>query len=146
MTEKSSLPIKVHLETQITQEGQVESHSFDEDGQLVKMGDSLYIRYIEHVDQQAIAVRFKIDATGRVQLTRGASKDETQLLLYFKEAEQMASVYQTQYGKLPVVTITNQLVWTIKDQPLSGELVVQYQLEISQQVVGDYKLRLIFTA
>lgn len=146
MTEKSNLPIKIHLETQITQDDQVESHSFDEDGQLVKMGDNLYIRYMEHVEQQTIAVRFKIDATGRVQLTRGADKDETQLLLYFKEAEQIASVYQTQYGKLPVITSTNQLAWTVNDQPLSGELVVHYQLEISQQVVGDYKLRLIFTA
>ena len=146
MTEKSSMPVKLHLETQITQDGQVESHVFDETGQLVKMGETLYLRYIEHVGQQAVAVRFKIDPVGHVQLSRGAAKDETQLQLYFREAEQMVSIYQTQYGRMPVVTTTNQLALTLKDQPLSGELTNQYQLEISQQMVGDYKLRLIFTA
>lgn len=146
MTEKSSIPVKIHLETQITQDGQAEAHVFDEEGQLIKLGETFYLRYMEHGDQQAIAVRFKIDTSGRVQLTRGADKDETQLLLYFKLAEQIASVYQTQYGKLPVMTTTNHLEWTLDDQMLNGELVVHYQLEISQQVVGDYKLRLIFKA
>lgn len=146
MMKKSSVPVKIRLETQITQDGQAESHIFDEEGQLIKIGETFYLRYIEHSDQQAIAVRFKIDTSGRVQLTRGADNDETQLLLYFKAAEQIASVYQTQYGKLPVVTTTNHLMWAFNEQAASGELVVHYQLEISQQVVGDYKLRLIFKA
>lgn len=53
MASQSGIPVKVHLETQIQQDGQLEKHVFDEDGQVVKMGESLYLRYLEHGGEQA---------------------------------------------------------------------------------------------
>lgn len=146
MASKKSTPIKIHLETEITQDGQTESHVFDEEGELIQMGTTTYLRYLEHVQGQETAVRFKLAEDGQVQLTRGTEKDATQLRLYFKMHDAQGSLYQTQYGNLPVLTTTNHLLMTLSDEPLSGEVVVHYQLEISQQVVGDYKLRLIFNA
>ncbi|WP_459128222.1 YwiB family protein [Latilactobacillus curvatus] len=146
MASQSGIPVKVHLETQIQQDGQLEKHVFDEDGQVVKMGESLYLRYLEHGGEQATAVRFKLAADGQIQLTRGTEEDETQLRLYFKQGEDLGSIYQTKYGNMPVLTTTTHLLSMVKEQPVSGEITVHYQLAINNQAVGDYKLRLIFTA
>jgi len=69
----TSLPIMIHLETVVQQEGDSTQHIFDEPGQLVQVGRALYIRYKEtsEDDGTQIPVTMKIEPDGDVKITRG---------------------------------------------------------------------------
>nr|WP_263848869.1 DUF1934 domain-containing protein [Lacticaseibacillus thailandensis] len=47
------VPVQIHLETWVNQDGNNEHHEFNEPGQLVQMGDTLYIRYREQADDDS---------------------------------------------------------------------------------------------
>ena len=67
--------IHVTVETKITQDGETETHDFSEEGQLVEINDLMYVRYLEHLDQQETPVTFKITDDKHVRLTRKAAND-----------------------------------------------------------------------
>ena len=138
-------PIKLHLHTSIIQADQQEEHTFDENGEITQVGNALYIRYFETSEGQGLPVMVKIANDGTVQLTRGNSKTDTQVKLYFNSNTPTLANYRTPYGRLPIKVVTNHLVVKIKEKPLSGEVNVMYQLFDQEQNIGDYRLRLLFS-
>ncbi|KRK70427.1 DUF1934 domain-containing protein [Lacticaseibacillus nasuensis] len=142
------IPITLHLETYVTQDDGTEKHVFDEPGTLVQLGDTLYIRYRE-IDEAAgtdYPVTMKLRGDGDIQLTRGGSADDTQLKLHFANERRVLTRYRTPYGIIPVETITPRLDVRLTDSPLAGEIYVEYQLNANGAHLGDYRLRLLFTA
>ena len=67
-----ALPIAIHLETVTVQEGTRQDFVFDVAGQIVKIGDTLYIRYKEEATDstEEIPVTIKILPDGSIQLIR----------------------------------------------------------------------------
>lgn len=47
----TGVPVQIHLETNILQEGQKSNFVFDVTGQLVRVGTNIYIRYQEETDK-----------------------------------------------------------------------------------------------
>jgi uncharacterized beta-barrel protein YwiB (DUF1934 family) len=47
---------------------------------------------------------------------------------------------------LPVETVTPMLRVRLRERPFSGEVNVDYDLYAGEQLLGNYKLRLQFTA
>ncbi|KRN27893.1 hypothetical protein IV38_GL001732 [Lactobacillus selangorensis] len=148
MAMTTGTPIAIHLETHVTQNGETEKHVFDEKGQLVQIGQSLYIRYKEtsEDDGSLIPVTLKIEQNGDIQLSRGDTNGSTHMKLFFAQGKKVLTRYRTPYGIIPVETVTPNMRIRIKNQPVSGEIYVEYQLFAEGQHLGDYQLSLIFTA
>lgn len=144
----ASLPIMIHLETIVQQNGDSTQHVFDEPGQLVQVGRSLYIRYKEtsEDDGSQIPVTMKLESDGDVKLTRGAQSTGQRLQLHFSRNTRVIARYQTPYGIIPIETATPRLDVRIKERPVSGEIYIEYQLFGGNDHLGDYRLRLAFTA
>ncbi len=140
--------VKVHLETFVTQEGETERHVFDEPGTVVQMGDTLYVRYreINEKEHTNYPVTLKLRGDGSVQLSRGSSDDDTHLRLHFANNRRILTRYRTPYGDIPVETITPRLDVRLTTEPLTGEIYIEYQLNANGQHLGNYRLRLLFSA
>ena len=141
----NGIPIQIHLETFIKQEDQSDHMVFDEPGQAFQMGDSLYLRYEEFDEENNVKrpVTLKIDGDGNVLLTR---KSEHEMRLRFSDGKRIEARYKTPYGILPIETLTPNLDIAIASHPLRGNVNIDYQLYAGEQLLGDYKIRLQFTA
>lgn len=139
------VPVQVHVETWVDQDGEKEHHRFDEPGQVVQMGDTCYVRYVEPGDE-GLPVTFKIQGDSAVTLIRGSSNSDTHVRLQFIAEKQVLAQYHTPYGVIPVETITPRMDIALNREASSGEAYIEYRLNASDQHIGDYRLRLHFGA
>ncbi|KRM71269.1 DUF1934 domain-containing protein [Lacticaseibacillus brantae] len=148
MDQTQGIPVQIHLETFVTQEGETEQNIFDEPGTVVQLGDALYIRYQETNDEtgESMPVTLKIKSSDDVSLSRGSSEGDTQLKLHFVNERRIVTRYRTPYGIIPVETATPRIDMQLRDNPLGGEVYIEYQLFANNDLVGNYRLRLIFNA
>lgn len=137
--------IVIHLQTIVTQEQEQQEFVFDLQGQIIKIGDTLYIRYKEESmdEEAAIPVTIKILPDGSMQLIRAG---EMRLRLKFSYKEKVESSYKTPYGMLFFSTFTHDLHISLTDQPTAGSIALTYDLFLAEQKVGEYKMALSFTA
>ena len=71
MNINEGIPAKIKVQTKVTQNNETEDFVFDLPGQVVKMGDTLYIRYKEiQQDGQEVPVTVKVMPDSQVQLIR----------------------------------------------------------------------------
>lgn len=135
-------PVLIYLKTQRNQDGKISDYAKKFQGQLFQIGPSLYLRYLE--EENRATVTFKISENGIIQLTR--KQADVQMKLYFGNNQRIAALYRTSVGDIPIETITPVLNVTIRDNPLSGVIKIDYLLYNGEELLGDYKLRLQFTA
>jgi uncharacterized beta-barrel protein YwiB (DUF1934 family) len=138
------IPVAIRLKTEVTQNNELQEFLFELSGQVVKMGDTLYIRYKEvQEDQSEVPVTMKLSPDGTIQLIRSG---EMRLRLKFVYREKADTSYQTPYGVMFFSTYTNNLHFSLKDQPTSGKVSIDYYLFTAGDKIGEYKLSLEFTA
>ena len=108
------------------------------------IGDTLYIRYQEvQEDGQKIPVTIKIMPDGAVQLTRSG---DMRIRLKFIYREMVNTSYNTPYGTMLFSTYTKNLRVSLKDRPASGKIVIEYDLYMADEQIGNYQINLDFTA
>lgn len=134
--------VKVHLKTKIRQGNDIEDFQFDTDGQLLLKNGALYLRYTEIIDDQTTQVMFKIDDE-RVRLNRSG---ETTTKLAFVKSQRVPALYQTPAGQMQIETLTTLLANHFDLANWRGEVDVDYVLYANQQIVGQYEIRLQFSA
>ena len=81
---------------------------------------------------------------GEVQLNR--QQGEMKMRLYFASQKRVSTTYKTPYGVIPIETLTNKINISKKDMPISAKVEVDYLLYSQEKIVGEYKIRLQFTA
>lgn len=141
---KNGLPVSIKLATKVTQHQTTGDFYFELAGQLVTIGDTLYIRYQEvQEDGQKIPVTIKIMPDGAVQLTRSG---DMRMRLKFVYREMVNTSYNTPYGTMLFSTYTKNLRVSLKDRPASGKLVIEYDLYMADEQIGNYQINLDFTA
>ena len=141
---KNGLPVSIKLATKVTQQQATEDFYFELAGQLVTIGDTLYIRYQEvQEDGQKITVTIKIMPDGAVQLTRSG---DMRIRLKFIYREMVNTSYNTPYGTMLFSTYTKNLRVSLKDRPASGKIVIEYDLYMADEQIGNYQINLDFTA
>lgn len=141
----TGVPVMIHLETHIKQDGDISDYRLDVEGQLVQMGLNLYLRYLEP-DQETgkeTPVTMKFTPEGEVHLTRNA---EAELRLHFISGKRVTARYKTPYGIMPIETVTPYLETSFQERPFSGNVKIDYLLYAGEELVGNYKIRLQFTA
>lgn len=141
----TGVPVSIQLKTIVQQGNEQKDFFFDLEGQLVKMGDTLYIRYKEELLEatEPTPVTIKIEPDGHVQLIRVG---ELRMRLRFGYQEKLDTSYRTPYGLLQISTFTHNLRVSLKDQPMSGKILVDYDLYSQTERIGEYHLELEFTA
>ena len=141
----TGVPVSIQLKTIVQQGNEQKDFFFDLEGQLVKMGDTLYIRYKEELleDTEPTPVTIKIEPDGHVQLIRAG---ELRMRLRFGYQEKLDTSYRTPYGLRQISTLTHNLRVSLKDQPMSGKILVDYDLYSQTERIGEYHLELEFTA
>lgn len=138
------VPVSIKLKTEVKQEGEVKEFFFDLDGQIIKMGDTLYIRYKEEQEtREEIPVTIKIEPDGKIQLIRAG---ELRMRLKFSYQEKTETVYRTPYGLFQISTFAHNVRFSLKDQPISGNILIDYDLYSQTEKIGEYHLELEFTA
>lgn len=143
------IPVQVQLTTRIDQDGTVEEHQFQETGELIQKGDTVYLRYQEHqADQSLVPVTFKIQ-TDQLLLTRGSAELRSQLQFQAQQTttgqyQTTTGQYQTPYGNLAMTTQTSDYQVRLDLPHLAGSVAVDYQLFNGANLLGKYELRLIF--
>lgn len=85
----------------------------------------------------------KIDGDGNVLLTRSS---ESEMRLRFANGKRIEARYRTPYGLFPIETVTPFLEIELQEGPLAGRVNIDYQLFAGEQLIGNYKIRLQFTA
>lgn len=141
---KKGLPVSIQLKTEVFQNEELQEFLFDLQGQVVKIGDTLYIRYKEmQEDETEIPVTMKISPDGSIQLIRSG---EMRLRLKFVYREKAETSYQTPYGVMFFSTYTRDLHFSLTDHPTAGKVSVEYDLFTAGEKIGNYKLSLDFTA
>ena len=126
----TGVPVSIQLKTIVQQGNEQKDFFFDLEGQLVKMGDTLYIRYKEELLEDTELIR----------------AGELRMRLRFGYQEKLDTSYRTPYGLLQISTFTHNLRVSLKDQPMSGKILVDYDLYSQTERIGEYHLELEFTA
>ena len=141
----TGVPVSIQLKTIVQQGNEQKDFFFDLEGQLVKMGDTLYIRYKEELleDTEPTPVTIKIEPDGHVQLIRAG---ELRMRLRFGYQEKLDTSYRTPYGLLQISTFTHNLRVSLKEHQMSGKILVDYDLYSQTERIGEYHLELEFTA
>lgn len=137
------IPVSIKLQTKVRQQGEVKDFLFELPGQVVTIGDTLYIRYKEVQEETEVPVTIKVMPDGKVQLIRSG---DMRLRLQFAYREKLETSYRTPYGVFQFMTDTKQLHVSLKDRPFSGRVTVEYSLFSATEKIGDYSLHLEFTA
>ena len=143
MNINEGIPAKIKVQTKVTQNNETEDFVFDLPGQVVKMGDTLYIRYKEiQQDGQEVPVTVKVMPDSQVQLIRSG---ETRMRMRFAYREKMETSYKTPFGIFMITTYANEMHVSLKDRPFSGIITIDYSLLMKDEKVGDYQMVLEFT-
>lgn len=144
MNYSQGTPISINLRTKVKQNGEEQDFYFDLKGQMVKIGDTLYIRYqeIQKENKNPVPVTIKLMPNGYVQLIRS---DEMRMRLNFGFKERLETIYRTPYGILQIETFTKELLISLKDRPTAGNVRIDYDLFMGIEKVGEYYLTLDFT-
>lgn len=143
MNLSQGVPISIQLKTEVKQAEKRENFYFDLQGQIIRMGNTLYIRYKEEQeDGETASVTIKIEPDGKIQLIRSG---ELHIRLKFGYLEHLDTIYRTPYGLLQITTFTRNLRFSLKDRPVSGSIMVDYDLHTQGEKLGEYHLELEFT-
>ena len=127
--------VKVKLKTTIQQPNeQPEVYELWVTGTYIEKGESAYLKYEEVQDDKNIKTIVKMGETEALILRSGGINMR---LPFVKETEQTGS-YESEYGVLMVRTMTRKIMFEKNKQ--DGQFVVQYDLNVSGQSVGEYTL------
>lgn len=148
MKETNSIPVSLQLRTEIFQNEQFDEHFFDVTGQMVRVGKSIYLRYqepaiVEIDGHEGINVTVKIEEDGSIQLIRA---DKQRMRLRFTSDKVNEANYHTPYGIIPIKIITKKISITLEEHPVTGEVLIDYELHTGEEPLGVYHLSLQFTA
>lgn len=134
----------IQVKTEVFQENELKEYYFEEKGQVIRIGDALYVRYEEIMEgvDTPVPVTLKINPDGSVQLIRAG---DVRMRLTFAYQEERETAYHTPYGAMQIRTFTNKMRVSLKDLPFSGEVTVDYDLFGGSEKIGVYHLSLKFT-
>ena len=132
--------VKVKLKTTIRQPNEEpEIYELWATGSLINKGDHDYLKYEEVQEDTNINTTVKMGEREALVLRSGGLNMRLPLHL---DAEQTGS-YASEFGMLMVKTTTHRMTYDRKDN--EGMFVVQYELDVSGEPVGEYTLEFHYT-
>lgn len=132
--------VKVRLKTTIRQPNEEpEIYELWASGTFIEKGETAYLKYTEVQEDKDVKTTVKMGDTNALVMRSGGINMR---LPFIKNAEQTGS-YESEYGMLMVTTNTIQM--TFEKNEHDGNFVVQYDLHVSGEPVGEYTLEFHYT-
>ncbi|MGE6487288.1 DUF1934 domain-containing protein [Paenisporosarcina sp. NPDC076898] len=132
--------VKVRLKTTIRQPNEEpEIYELWASGTFIEKGETTYLKYTEVQEDKDVNTTVKMGDTKALVMRSGGINMR---LPFIKDAEQTGS-YESEYGMLMVTTNTHQM--TFEKNEHDGHFVVQYDLHVSGEPVGEYTLEFHYT-
>ncbi|WP_059171810.1 DUF1934 domain-containing protein [Bacillus sp. FJAT-27445] len=133
-------PVIATISTSIAQSGVKDEYTTVANGFFYKKGSGVYLQYEEMGEEGSIRTILKMDSGEALILRSGAVK----MRLPFKLGQETRGSYNTQYGTLPVVAVTERLAQAIRENGRGGMFMLKYDLQIAGSPAGTYSLTITF--
>lgn len=135
--------VKIKLNSTILpQDGEEEKYEMWLNGSFIEKKSKLYLRYNEVLDDKTIHTTVKM-ANDQALILRGG---DVKMRLPFNTVQQERGHYDTQFGTIPLIVKTHQLKHEHQNSDMiNGTFTIQYDLIISDQSVGQYKLEIHYS-
>ncbi|USS87886.1 DUF1934 domain-containing protein [Fructilactobacillus hinvesii] len=141
MTKKQlGKPIHIEGQTILHQGDNEEHHHFEAAGQLLQLGETVYLRFNETLDAD-VPVTYKIDGPDSVRISR---RGESQLTLHLIAGQRTQNVDVTPYGKLQLEAEASAVQAELDLESLQGTVRADYRIFTNDEEVGNHQIRLQF--
>jgi len=132
--------VKVKMKTTIRQPNEEpEIYELWSTGSLIMKGENAYLKYEEVQEDKSIKTTVKMGTNEALVLRSGGLNMRLPFLL---NAKQNGS-YESDFGILMVTTSTQHMAYEKNEH--DGRFVVQYDLNVSGEPVGEYTLEFYYT-
>jgi len=132
--------VKVKLKTTIQQPNEEpEIYELWSSGTFIEKGEHSYLKYEEIQDQQVIKTTVKMGSRQGLIFRSGA----VNMRLPFLIGADQTGNYESEFGTLIVKTKTRQMTFELNED--QGHFLVQYDLIVGGQPVGEYTLEFNYT-
>ncbi|AQS54061.1 hypothetical protein BW727_101696 [Jeotgalibaca dankookensis] len=142
MSIKKGTLVEYRMETIVKQEGQEEIFLFEGQGQIVEMGEWLYLRYTEAETTNKVTI--KLSRAGMMTIIRRSGSDLLSRISLDSNKKGSAQI-PTQAGMIEIQTNAQKMLQNYQEQPFSGQIQVVYTIGTKEQMLGNYELSLQFT-
>ncbi|MCU9613337.1 DUF1934 domain-containing protein [Caldibacillus lycopersici] len=134
-------PVKIELQTKITQNGELDTFELIVFGQYYQKGNTSYLIYDEVLETGNVHTVIKFSEQGGSQIIR---KGALNMRLAFHLDEDKGGSYKTDIGTLLLTTNTQRLKFRWDSEQKQGTLDIKYYLFMEQMEVGTYQLSFKF--
>ena len=142
MSDALTAPVKVRILTTITQQDtEPEQYELWSEGTIMQKRDQIYLRYEEVQEEQHMHTTVRFGQEDAIIIRNGDIK----MRLPFVPGQAQKGHYNSEYGQLPIVTLTKEMKFEPSETLQNGRFYLQYELLIGGQSVGDYVLELNYT-
>ncbi|MGX9133098.1 DUF1934 domain-containing protein [Rummeliibacillus sp. JY-2-4R] len=142
MSDTLTAPIKLKIITTIKQpDTPLEKYELWSEGTILKKRDQIYLRYEEVQEDQHMNTTLRFGQEDAIIIRNGDLK----MRMPFVLGQAQRGHYNSQYGQLPIVTVTKVMKFEPSETLQNGRFYLQYELFIGGESVGDYALELNYT-
>lgn len=142
MSDALTAPVKLKIVTTITQQDtDPEQYELWSEGIIMQKRDQIYLRYEEVQEQQHMHTTVRFGQEDAIIIRNGDIK----MRMPFVLGQAQKGHYNSEYGQLPIVTLTKEMKFEPSESLQNGRFYLQYELLIGGQSVGDYALELNYT-
>ncbi len=139
MSDTLTAPVKLKIITTITQPDTTpEKYELWSEGTILKKRDQIYLRYEEVQEGQHMNTTLRFGEEDAIIIRNGDIK----MRMPFVLGQAQRGHYNSQYGQLPIVTVTKAMKFEPSETIQNGRFYLQYELLIGEESVGDYSLEL----
>ncbi|NLI22568.1 MAG: DUF1934 domain-containing protein [Clostridiales bacterium] len=139
MAAHKGIPILISLDAQSNTENQPEdTMRLITTGELIEKPDETLIRYEESLDENEPPQKIEIAIRGPVVTMSRQGKFEANMV--FQKGSRYESQYHTPLGDLDMALYCTRAAYTADHE--GGELVLQYQLDVSGQYAAVHEMHL----
>ncbi|MBQ0140991.1 MAG: DUF1934 domain-containing protein [Kurthia sp.] len=143
MAQPPTAPIKLKLITTIThKDQQPETIELWSTGTIMRKRDQVYLQYEEVLEDKKMKTTLRFGNTDAIIMRNGDIK----MRLPFVLQSLQRGHYEAAFGSMPIVTFTNKMVFEeAEDGSNSGQFMINYDLIIDEETVGNYALQFTYT-
>ncbi|SDJ75094.1 Uncharacterized beta-barrel protein YwiB, DUF1934 family [Salimicrobium halophilum] len=131
--------VAVTLETYIRDGEESERMAFTEKGRFFTKGNMDVVTFTEYPEGRDPVDTMVTIKPGHVSIKRSGGVEMRQL---FEPQAETQNTYVHEYGKMFMTTWTDSLEYQAPDAGASGELFIEYQLTVNEDVTQKHKLKL----
>ncbi|WP_397537005.1 DUF1934 domain-containing protein [Rummeliibacillus pycnus] len=142
MSDALTAPVKLKIITTITQQDtKPEQYELWSEGTIMQKRNQIYLRYEEVQEGKHMQTTLRFGQEDAIIIRNGDIK----MRMPFVLGQAQKGHYNSEYGQLPIVTLTKEMKFEPSESLQSGRFYLQYELLIGGQSVGDYALELNYT-